>query len=51
MTPHEWKTLASFGLLVGALGLFDVELAMGAVAVAAFVVVIRNADKLEDLLK
>lgn len=50
MTPHEWKVLFGFGALMGALALVDGKLAMGAIGVAAFVVVIRNADDLERWL-
>lgn len=46
MTAHEWKVLASFGALAGALALFDGKLALQMIGVAAIVVVVRNSDKL-----
>lgn len=46
MTSHEWKTLAAFGALAGALALFDGKLALQMIGIAAVVVVVRNSDKL-----
>lgn len=46
MTSHEWKTLAAFGALAGALALFDSKLALQAIGLAALVVLVKNANKL-----
>ena len=46
MTAHEWKVLAAFGALTGALALFDGKLALQMIAVATVVVVVKNASKL-----
>lgn len=50
MTAGEWKTLLAFGALVGALALFDGRLALGAVAIAGVVVVVKNADQYTSLI-
>lgn len=46
VTPHEWKMLAAFGALAGALALFDGKLALGAIGVATLVVLVKNSNKL-----
>jgi hypothetical protein len=46
MSAHEWKVVVAFGALAGALALFDGKLALQMIGVAAFVVVVRNSNKL-----
>lgn len=46
MPAAQWHTLASFGLLLGALSLVEPKWALGMVGVAAAVVTVRNADKI-----
>lgn len=50
MKPKEWHTLASFGLLAGALALYDPKLALLMVGVASAVVLVKNADDIRKVL-
>ena len=46
MTPHEWKVLGSFGLLIGAISIYDSKLAFQIVGVATLVILVKNANKI-----
>lgn len=46
MTPHDWKILGGFALVVGGLSLYDSRMALGVVGAAALVVAVRNYKKI-----
>jgi hypothetical protein len=46
MTPHEWKVLGSFGLLLGAISIYDGKLAMQIAGVATLVILVKNANRI-----
>lgn len=50
LTPHDWKVIGSFGILVAALAMYDAKLALYMVGVASAVIVVRNADKVGGVL-
>ena len=50
LTPHDWKVLGAFGLLAGALAMYDAKLALYMIGVASAVVVVKNANYIEGML-
>lgn len=50
MSPKDWKVLASFGLLTGALALYDASFALKLVTIASVVVIVRHPGTVEKLL-
>lgn len=50
MSAHDWKILGSFGLLLGALSLFSPKLAVSTATIATVVVIVKNGDKVSEVL-
>ena len=50
LTPHDWKVLGAFGLLCGALAMYDAKLALYMIGVASAVVIVKNANQLGGML-
>ena len=51
MSTKEWHTLAAFGLLTVALGMFNPKAAIYTVGVAAAVVAVKNSGFVVGLLE
>lgn len=50
MTPKEWKVLGSFGILLGALALLSPKTAVATAGIATFVIIVKNGDRVTEVL-